>query len=334
MIRIKTTFTAIRIVRLSPHAFGLCMSPGTFQRSNLRRCVFGQVALEKSSKLVLKDPPRGHHSAISAAQKVFVDAYGVTHRLFYRLSTLSLCGNVRGAGDAVHNSLGRHVYLRSWYCHRNVDVNDDGYVNGCGWEIGMALNSVLWEWLSVVGGVGYVSRLLVGGIADGCQVIYMWVWLCGIAGCGAVVDGLGWLLFGGAVIVFGCGVYGLASGLVNWWLGESWGGLEWGNDHEMWEGWCLGASIRELDDLWGECEDCGGSVECVWIEYGGLGWGVVVVYGLMLRFAKVYKAFSSEVHAFRLVFSGWGVKSLSTYPMTVGLLEKKVIHGTSKPTMS
>ncbi|GJW44380.1 hypothetical protein Tco_0073179 [Tanacetum coccineum] len=50
-------------------------------------------------------------------------------------------------------------------------------------------------------------------------------------------------------------------------------------------------------------------------------------------FAKVYKAFSSEVHAFRLVFSGWGVKSLSTYPMTVGLLEKKVIHGTSEPTM-
>ncbi|GKB81256.1 reverse transcriptase domain-containing protein [Tanacetum coccineum] len=46
-----------------------------------------------------------------------------------------------------------------------------------------------------------------------------------------------------------------------------------------------------------------------------------------------YKAFSSEVHAFRLVFSGWGVKSLSTYPMTVGLLEKKVIHGTSEPTM-
>ncbi|GKA85175.1 hypothetical protein Tco_0806829 [Tanacetum coccineum] len=44
-------------------------------------------------------------------------------------------------------------------------------------------------------------------------------------------------------------------------------------------------------------------------------------------------AFSSEVHAFRLVFSGWGVKSLSTYPMTVGLLEKKVIHGTSEPTM-
>ncbi|GJV94070.1 beta-fructofuranosidase, insoluble isoenzyme CWINV1-like protein, partial [Tanacetum coccineum] len=52
------------------------------------------------------------------------------------------------------------------------------------------------------------------------------------------------------------------------------------------------------------------------------------------RFAKVYKAFSSEVHAFRLVFSGWGVKSLSTYPMTVGSLEKKVIHGTSEPTMS
>ncbi|GJR07929.1 hypothetical protein Tco_0790581 [Tanacetum coccineum] len=51
------------------------------------------------------------------------------------------------------------------------------------------------------------------------------------------------------------------------------------------------------------------------------------------KFAKVYKAFSSEVHAFRLVFSGWGVKSLSTYPMTVGLLEKKVIHGTSEPTM-
>ncbi|GKA73295.1 reverse transcriptase domain-containing protein [Tanacetum coccineum] len=51
-------------------------------------------------------------------------------------------------------------------------------------------------------------------------------------------------------------------------------------------------------------------------------------------FAKVYKAFSSEVHAFRLVFSGWGVKSLSTYPMTVGLLEKKVIHGTKEPTMS
>ncbi|GJV66280.1 reverse transcriptase domain-containing protein [Tanacetum coccineum] len=51
-------------------------------------------------------------------------------------------------------------------------------------------------------------------------------------------------------------------------------------------------------------------------------------------FAKVYKAFSSKVHAFRLVFSGWGVKSLSTYPMTVGLLEKKVIHGTSEPTMS
>ncbi|GJV74611.1 reverse transcriptase domain-containing protein [Tanacetum coccineum] len=34
-----------------------------------------------------------------------------------------------------------------------------------------------------------------------------------------------------------------------------------------------------------------------------------------------------------LLFSGWGVKSLSTYPMTVGLLEKKVIHGTSEPTM-
>ncbi|GJZ50089.1 hypothetical protein Tco_0604279 [Tanacetum coccineum] len=53
-----------------------------------------------------------------------------------------------------------------------------------------------------------------------------------------------------------------------------------------------------------------------------------------LGFAKVYKAFSSEVHAFRLVFSGWGVKSLSTYPMTVGLLEKKVIHETSELTMS
>ncbi|GKC19408.1 hypothetical protein Tco_1021558 [Tanacetum coccineum] len=52
-----------------------------------------------------------------------------------------------------------------------------------------------------------------------------------------------------------------------------------------------------------------------------------------LRFAKVYKAGSSEVHTFRLVFSGWGVKSLSTYPMTVGLLEKKVIHGISEPTM-
>ncbi|GJW90970.1 reverse transcriptase domain-containing protein [Tanacetum coccineum] len=37
-----------------------------------------------------------------------------------------------------------------------------------------------------------------------------------------------------------------------------------------------------------------------------------------VRFAKVYKAFSSEVHAFRLVFSRWGVKSLSTYPMTMG----------------
>ncbi|GJR75200.1 reverse transcriptase domain-containing protein [Tanacetum coccineum] len=36
------------------------------------------------------------------------------------------------------------------------------------------------------------------------------------------------------------------------------------------------------------------------------------------KFAKVYKAFSSEVHASRLLFSGWGVKSLSTYPMTVG----------------
>ncbi|GJZ81734.1 hypothetical protein Tco_0646728 [Tanacetum coccineum] len=57
-------------------------------------------------------------------------------------------------------------------------------------------------------------------------------------------------------------------------------------------------------------------------------------YSFELRFAKVYKAFSSEVHAFRLVFSGWGVKSLSTYPMTVGSLEKKVIHGTSEPTMS
>ncbi|GJU35582.1 hypothetical protein Tco_1183936 [Tanacetum coccineum] len=57
------------------------------------------------------------------------------------------------------------------------------------------------------------------------------------------------------------------------------------------------------------------------------------MYSFELRFAKVYKAFSSEVHAFRLVFSGWGVKSLSTYPMTVGLLEKKVIHGTSEPTM-
>ncbi|GKB93023.1 hypothetical protein Tco_0979160 [Tanacetum coccineum] len=58
------------------------------------------------------------------------------------------------------------------------------------------------------------------------------------------------------------------------------------------------------------------------------------MYSFELRFAKVYKAFSSEVHAFRLVFSGWGVKSLSTYPMTVGSLEKKVIHGTSEPTMS
>ncbi|GJX55069.1 hypothetical protein Tco_0284966 [Tanacetum coccineum] len=53
-----------------------------------------------------------------------------------------------------------------------------------------------------------------------------------------------------------------------------------------------------------------------------------------VRFAKVYKAFSSEVHEFRLVFSGWGVKSLSTYPMTVGSLEKKIIYGTSEPTMS
>ncbi|GJS18448.1 reverse transcriptase domain-containing protein [Tanacetum coccineum] len=51
-------------------------------------------------------------------------------------------------------------------------------------------------------------------------------------------------------------------------------------------------------------------------------------------FAKVYKAFSSEVHASRSLFSGWGVKSLSIYPMTVGLLEKKVIHGASEPTMS
>ncbi|GKC21704.1 hypothetical protein Tco_1023854 [Tanacetum coccineum] len=58
------------------------------------------------------------------------------------------------------------------------------------------------------------------------------------------------------------------------------------------------------------------------------------VEDVYLGFAKVYKAFSSEVHAFRLGFSGWGVKSLSTYPMTVGLLEKKVIHGTSEPTMS
>ncbi|GJX01959.1 hypothetical protein Tco_0185872 [Tanacetum coccineum] len=41
------------------------------------------------------------------------------------------------------------------------------------------------------------------------------------------------------------------------------------------------------------------------------------VEDVYLRFAKVYKAFSSEVHASRLVFSGWGVKSLSTYPMTV-----------------
>ncbi|GJS25395.1 reverse transcriptase domain-containing protein [Tanacetum coccineum] len=47
----------------------------------------------------------------------------------------------------------------------------------------------------------------------------------------------------------------------------------------------------------------------------------------------VSDAFSSEVLAFRLVFYGWGVKSLSTYPMTVGLLEKKAIHGTSEPTM-
>ncbi|GKB20567.1 hypothetical protein Tco_0854490 [Tanacetum coccineum] len=65
------------------------------------------------------------------------------------------------------------------------------------------------------------------------------------------------------------------------------------------------------------------------VEVGGV-WS----WGRVGRFAKVYKAFSSEVHAFRLVFSGWGVKSLSTYPMTVGLLEKKVIHGTSEPTMS
>ncbi|GKF09522.1 hypothetical protein Tco_0043746, partial [Tanacetum coccineum] len=41
-------------------------------------------------------------------------------------------------------------------------------------------------------------------------------------------------------------------------------------------------------------------------------------YSFELRFAKVYKAFSSEVHASRLLFFGWGVKSLSTYPMTVG----------------
>ncbi|GJV55183.1 reverse transcriptase domain-containing protein [Tanacetum coccineum] len=58
-----------------------------------------------------------------------------------------------------------------------------------------------------------------------------------------------------------------------------------------------------------------------------------------LVFAKVYNAFSSEVHAFRLVFSGWGSQmrlsnGLSTYPMTVGLLEKKFIYGTSEPTMS
>ncbi|GJZ31161.1 hypothetical protein Tco_0576208, partial [Tanacetum coccineum] len=41
-------------------------------------------------------------------------------------------------------------------------------------------------------------------------------------------------------------------------------------------------------------------------------------YSFEPKFAKVYKAFSSEVHASRLLFSGWGVKNLSTYPMTVG----------------
>ncbi|GJW21527.1 reverse transcriptase domain-containing protein [Tanacetum coccineum] len=41
-------------------------------------------------------------------------------------------------------------------------------------------------------------------------------------------------------------------------------------------------------------------------------------YSFELMFAKVYKAFSFKVHASRLLFSGWGVKSLSTYPMTMG----------------
>ncbi|GKB30800.1 hypothetical protein Tco_0870201, partial [Tanacetum coccineum] len=50
---------------------------------------------------------------------------------------------------------------------------------------------------------------------------------------------------------------------------------------------------------------------------------------------RIYKAFSSEVHASRLLFSGWGVKSLSTYPMTVGFSYKKnVILGQSEPMMS